>query len=313
MYPEYLALPPGRRRWGYVLCFLLLALTEICLGLYAEKQVRLYTTTGLRFAAPLNEEQLVSVQEHQCSAENEQQIYASFWGQTEKNVSAEYGRTAQQVICIGYSGNAGDCLPIKYLAGGAPGIVGKECSISSPLAETLFGNNQVVGLYLTADQQTFRITGVFSAGEAILLYPTTEELYCAELQGVSLDTPKADVLIWCAAAGLPAPQTIVYGPQRIWFARCFSIIPLLLVGMAGLVTLLRCTTSWPTLIHNGIWFALVLALALMLPTLLSCLPGWLIPSRWSDFSFWQVLADEIHKNRLSWENGVHYWRDWGKF
>ena len=84
MYPEYLALPPGRRRWGYVLCFLLLALTEICLGLYAEKQVRLYTTTGLRFAAPLNEEQLVSVQEHQRGAENEQQIYASFWGQTEK-------------------------------------------------------------------------------------------------------------------------------------------------------------------------------------------------------------------------------------
>lgn len=313
MPPECPALPPTRRRWGSVLLLLLLALAEFGLCAYAAKQQRVYATTGLRFTAPLSDEQLLAALEYQSGTESAHKIYATFWGQSEKNISADHGFTVQNVVCIGYCGDPWNCLPGKYLSGGSPGSTGKECSVSAALADALFGSNQVVGLSVWMEQQSFRISGVFDSPDAVLLFPTMQGLQCAELTGVSLDVPKADALNWCTLAGLPTPQTIVYGPQKIWFAYFLCGMPLLLTGLCMVILLLRLSFSWPGLVRNGLWLVLALAFALMLPTLLSHLPGWLIPARWSDFSFWEKLAAEIRQNRLIWKRTPHYWRDLAQF
>lgn len=313
IHPDSLALPPARRRWGCILLFLLLSLAELGLCAYAARQQRFYVTTGLRFAAPLSEEQLLSVKEYQCKTESGQGIYASFWGQTKKNISADNGFSVQDVICIGYCGNAWDCLPAEYLAGGPPGSEGNECSVSAALANALFGSDQVVGLSVRVDHQSFRIVGVFASPDAVLLFPTVQNLQCAELTGVSLDVPKADALNWCTSAGLPVPQIIVYGPQRIGIAHLLCGIPLFLTGVYMLVILLRLSFSWSVLARNGLWFVLALGFALSLPALLAHLPGWLIPARWSDLSFWETLAAEIRQNRLVWKSVPHYWRDLERF
>ena len=57
--------------------------------------------------------------------------------------------------------------------------------------------------------------------------------------------------------------------------------------------------------------AAALGLALLLPLLLESMPGWLIPARWSDFSFWGNLAARIREGLQACKYAPVYWRDIG--
>ncbi len=301
------ALPPARRRWRWALLLAALAAVQGLLCLWAGERARSDWTTGLRFAQPLTWAQIEAV--YEMPQETTGGITASFWGQTAGTVTAEPSRRAEDVVCIAYCGSADDCLPVLYESGTAPGAVGRQCAVSAGLAQQLFGSTDVVGLSVVYDRERYQISGVFRAGEAVLLYPGTGGYTCAELRGVSADTPKADAEQWCAAAGLGAPQCIVYGPQRAWLAAVVSGLPLALCVLAGAFLLLRASLHWPPFVRWGFWFAGALVLACLLPVALQALPGWLIPARWSDFSFWERLAEQIQTADRAWQTSVRYWRD----
>ena len=301
------ALPPASRRLCWALLLAALAALQALLCLWAGERARYGQTTGLRFAQPLTQAQIKAV--YEMPPETAGNITASFWGQTTGTVTAEPARRAEGVVCIAYCGSADDCLPVLYENGTAPGAVGRQCAVSAGLAQQLFGSADVTGLSVLYGRERYIVSGVFRGEDAVLLYPGTGGYTCAELRGVSADTPKADAEQWCAAAGLGAPQCIVYGLQRAWLAAVVSCLPLALYVLAGAFLLLRVSLRWPPLARQGAWLAGALALACLLPVTLQALPGWLIPARWSDFSFWERLAEQIRTADRAWQAAVRYWRD----
>lgn len=301
------ALPSAHRRLRWALLLAALAVVQGLLCAWAGESARRNQTTGLRFAQPLTQAQIEAV--YEMPQETAGGITASFWGQTTGTVTAEPTRRAEDVVCIAYCGSADDCLPVLYERGTAPGAVGRQCAVSAGLAQQLFGSAEVTGLSVVYDRERYVVSGVFRAEDAVLLYPGTGGYTCAELRGVSADTPKADAEQWCAAAGLGTPQCIVYGPQRAWLAAVVSCLPLALCVLGGAFLLLCASLRWPALVRRGVCFAGALALACLLPVALQALPGWLIPARWSDFSFWERLAEQIRTADRAWQAAVRYWRD----
>lgn len=306
---EYPMLPPAPRHWPKIVLLICLVILQCLLLGWREEQSRLYTTTGLRFTQSIPEEVLCAIEE-QKEDEKPTKIDASFWGQQRDEVTTESNRKAEEVFCIGYWGNARDCLPVRYLMGDAPGIMGKNCAVSTALAEVLFGSTDVVGLSVNWKAQNYTICGVFLAKDCVLLAPSKKNLCAAELRGVSTSSPKADAERWCKAAGLPSPQAIVYGPQRLWVWDCLCRLPLCLVGLIWLLTFLRLTMTWPGLVRWITWFLLALVFAFTLPDVLLAMPGWLIPGRWSDFSFWSALWERIVQSRRAWAEVPQFWRDY---
>ena len=309
MNPEYLALPPARRRWYWPLLLIAVLFLEIALWQHLQQQKRVCQTTGVRFGTVITEDTLERVWSFVTSEENTQGISASFWGQESMTVSTQAGRKANSVIGIGYYGSAEDCLPVFYRQGGAPGVSGTGCALSEGLAQILFGSTDVVGMKVRAQRRNYTITGVFAAEDPIFLFPSEEQLTCAELRGVSWDAPKEDVEAWCTAAGLAPPECIVYGPQRIWILSVLCRLPLLTVGVAFCVSAIRWSFSWPKGLRETTWFALAVLVALMLPNVLEALPGWLIPGRWSNFKFWKDLTENIRDQQRAWALCARYWPD----
>lgn len=308
--PEFPALPPAPRRWPWRVLLLLGVVVQCLLFGWQQEQHRLYATTGLRFSESLTEQEIQQALNYAESGEDTTGIFASFWGQQLGTVTAQSARQAQNVYCIGYCGTASDCLPVSYQTGAAPGTLGRECAVSSALAEALFGSFDVTGLSIFWQEEQYTISGVFAAKDCVLLAPSQEALSCAELRGVPTDTPKAAIESWCRSAGLPPPQAVVYGPQRTWLADCLVRAPLLLAALFMLITVFHLSLSWPRAVRWFVWFVLAFLLALHLPVFLNALPGWIIPARWSDFSFWQTLAEQIRQSQQAWAGSTHFWRDY---
>lgn len=252
---------------------------------------------GLTLAEPLTAEQAAAARSWEQSDANAAGLTASFWNQEKTAVTTDFGRAAQDVDCIGFDGNAQDCLPARYLQGAAPGAAGQQCAVSSALAWALFGSYDIVGQCLTLDGTLYFVSGVFESEASCLLYPAQGDFTHAELRGTSPDTPKADAEQWAAAAGAGKIQSVDYRPQKAWLGRCLCRLPTVLEGLCLLIALLRFLSGLPGLLRGAAWFVLTLIFAWRLPYFLQTLPGWLIPSRWSNFSFWTDLWREITQNR----------------
>ena len=121
---------------------------------------------------------------------NTQAVTASFWSEKAAAVSADSDRTAEDVTCIGFDGTAQDCLPVEYLQGTAPGVVGQQCAISSTLAWTLFGSYDIMGLTVALDRTEYFISGVFKSKSKTLLYPAQSGFTHAALRGLRPTPPK---------------------------------------------------------------------------------------------------------------------------
>ena len=282
-----------RREIPWLIAAVLLIALQFLLQYNAAETARKNPTLGVRFAQPLTAEQVSAAQEWELSDANTQGISASYWGSKDTVVATDLGRRAEKVTAIGYCGNAEDCLPTNYLQGTAPGVAGRQCAISSELAWELFGSYDIVGQEVTQDRSRYIVSGVFDAQNRMILYPAQEGFTAAELRETSPDTPKGDACQWAASAGLDTPQSIEYGPQKVWLAKVLCGLPTLLVMLAMLVILLRMMRQLPKLLRSLLFFALAILAALLLPPFLRNLPGWLIPGRWSDFSFWKNLWEEI--------------------
>ncbi len=158
--------------------------------------------------------QLAAAREWEKSNANTQAVTASFWSEKAAAVSADSDRTAEDVTCIGFDGTAQDCLPVEYLQGTAPGVVGQQCAISSTLAWTLFGSYDIMGLTVALDRTEYFISGVFKSKSKTLLYPAQSGFTHAALRGLSPDTPKTDAEQWAAATGAERSPPSLTAPKR---------------------------------------------------------------------------------------------------
>ena len=176
------------RKRGWAVAAVLLVVLQLLLQTRAAHIVQQNPTVTVTLSSPLTAGQLAAAREWEKSNANTQAVTASFWSEKAAAVSADSDRTAEDVTCIGFDGTAQDCLPVEYLQGTAPGVVGQQCAISSTLAWTLFGSYDIMGLTVALDRTEYFISGVFKSKSKTLLYPAQSGFTHAALRGLSPDS-----------------------------------------------------------------------------------------------------------------------------
>lgn len=280
-----------RARLCRALGWMLLALAM--LGLAALAAALPAGSYALRFARPLTAAEADAL----ARAAAEQQLDLALWYQTERTLTAPSGRAANAGL-LAVSGSPALCCPLRCLAGTYPGAGQQDgCAVSAALADALFGSRDVTGLTLEVDGKARRITGVLDSAEAFVLCPLDDA--AAGWTGASLarlpaGDPRGAVQTLLRSAGLPQSEVVLLPCGTLRGALLtLAALPLVAAGLAFLGRLWRALP----LQGGARWaagFGAAVAAALALPALLAALPRWLIPSRWSDGSFWAGLAATLH-------------------
>lgn len=271
---------------------LLAAGLTLWLLILAFRQASLLTlllpTVSLRYDTPLEKTQVEAALAY---GEKSGGPCFTFWAESSTWVSAEErGSAARQVI---FRGEPEVAYPTAYRHGTAPVSPG-ACAVSTGLAWALWGGGNVVGLELTVEEDIFRVTGVFEEDEPLLLRPGEGAFTAAELSGI----PRGQDGYRFAASygescGLGTPEEVLWGPGFAGWAQVLAWLPVALAGGRLFPYGLRQARRLPGFRRSALRFGLAFLLALALPWLLEQLPAWLLPTKWSDFSFWSRLGQTL--------------------
>lgn len=207
------------------------------------------------------------------------------------------------IIC---DGNASAVLPVGFLRGNAPARNdGEGCAVSTALAEALWGSGDVVGRSVTVDQRKITVRGIFPSNEPLFLTQAAGEtgdtvFSQAELTFADSKNGEASASAFLTKWALPSPSAMVDGS---WYALLLGgivLLPAMVLAVSLLFRLLARVwrvrsilfLSGTVLLGGALLFtAVLLVLGLFFP-----FPGRLIPSMWSDFSFWDGLWKEFTAN-----------------
>lgn len=259
---------------------LLLGLLILSFSLAAQL-AELCPSISLRYDTPLTEKQ---VEWSRAYTAEYDAPYLTFWTESQTYVSVEdMGASAAQIL---YNGDPEMSYPVTYRHGGSPGMDQMSCSISVPLAWELWGSDRVEGMRLQIDGKEYTVSGVFEGDNNRLFRWGNSGFTAVEIP----DTPKGEdsyryALELAAQSGLGHPADILWGSGMADIGRMLCWLPLILAGCFLLCPLLAKVKRLPGIL----WAVLTLAVVLALPTIIEILPGWMVPTRWSDFGFYGRL------------------------
>ena len=267
----------------------LLALMIISFSLSAQL-TELCPSISLRYDTPLTEKQ---VEWSRAYSDEYNAPYLTFWTESQTIVSTqEMGASAAQIL---YNGDSGFSYPVTYRHGGAPGMDRNSCSISVPLAWQLWQSDCVVGMTLQIDGKEYTVSGVCEGEDNRLFRWADSGFTAVEIP----NTPKGEdsyryALDLAAQSGLGHPSGILWGSGMADIGRLLCWMPLILAACFLVLPYLAKLKKLPGLV----WAILALILVLALPAIIEILPGWLVPTRWSDFGFygrlWDIFWDRWH-------------------
>ena len=257
--------------------------------------LREFSAISLRYDVAFSGLAAYQLRRYSIERESEDVFWPTFWHETSKRVVGEL--RASDVACLLFSGDAALVWPARYLAGAAPGIAdGFGCAVSSALAQALWGGTDVVGKTVKAGGHDRVVRGVFEGDSLLILLSfgdedTRQSFSAIELTGGPSSPTRSDAEMFVISAGLGKPDSVLMGTPG-FISSALSALPLSILALYILVHVLSRLRKRPTAFQAAILFAL-LGFAFLLPGLLEKLPAWLIPTRWSDFSFWGVLSRQI--------------------
>lgn len=240
---------------------------------------------SLRFDTPLTGRQIDWARTH---TEENAAPYLTFWTESQAFVTfQETGVPAAQIL---YNGDPDLPYPVTYRHGSAPGMDRNLCAISVGLAWQLWQSDRAVGMTVEIDGQAYTISGVFEEEDCRLLRWADSGFTAVEIP----HTPKGEdsyryALDLAAQCGLGMPAGILWGSGMADIGRILCWLPLVLAGCILVFPLLTKLRKLPGIV----WGILILGLVLALPRILEIAPGWLIPTRWSDFGFYGRLWDSF--------------------
>ncbi len=290
-------------RW---LCVGLAAL--LCLGglawafTWADAAARCWPVIGLRYAQPFTEEQVRQAEEYAAKqADAPDALWPTFWKEETGTARADGREAAATAVLV--RGDAALAMPARCVRGGLPGA-GDEagCALSRQAAWQLFGADDVVGLAVDWNGRRYTVRGVWAGNDPVLGRGAAPGagIIQLDLSGSVRGDEREAALNFAAAAGLGTPSQLCYGQSVAAFARVCCYLPLAVAAAWSLAGAWRASRALPPVGRQVLWFAAALAAALCLPWLLGAMPGWLIPARWSDFSFWTTLAQTMRMRLHEW-------------
>jgi hypothetical protein len=228
-------------------------------------------------------------------------IWPTFWN--ERKSSLTNGYTTLEVTAIAYSGDAHLIYPTEYIAGTTPGINDNNgLAISDTLAYKLFKSTNVIGMEIKIDNQKRIIRGVFEGKSDLVLVSYSSEDISATWTSVDFqgdrEITRNEAENFSIASGLGMPEKISAG-SHIILSNIISILPLLVLFIYGFVMIRGFIKKQYPAFYVPLLFGLFILFAFILPSLLSALPAYVVPTRWSDFLFWsrlfELISDDIYE------------------
>ena len=283
-----------KRIWFLFKCVLLVF--SIFAAFQASEQARLrHTDVSLRYNRPLPAEVAEAAKQQM---RNTGGVNLTFW--SEQTVFASFMMRSVEADQILFDGEAMLACPVQYIYGRIPVRAG-ECAVSEAFAEALWGAQNVVCLDISVSGKTYHVVGVFSDSDTVLLNPGTGDWTAAELHSIppAVDSWKYG-RDYAMQLGLPQPDQVLWSSGFAWLASVLPWLPLLLCGFSAVAFLLR--WLWKRS-HAGLLLTLAglaFVFVLILPQLLSGLPAFLLPTKWSDFSFWSELLISFSARFRDW-------------
>lgn len=252
-----------------------------------------YPCASLRYDTPIFDAAATAAREYAVVNAEVTAFWPTFW--TEKQSIKVEGLNSAESRCLWFFGDADLVWPANFEKGGYPAPLDEAgCAISTTLAWQLWANDDVMGYEVNAQGKTYIVRGVFRESDSLILLGTGENecgigWQAVALQGVPDGDLRSAALEFAQRSGLGVPDTLVDGPAIVAVVRLFSALPIAVMVVATFVYLF----SWLARSFPGkgwvMLFVILFLLALALPMLLEMLPASFIPTRFSDFAFWDRL------------------------
>jgi hypothetical protein len=223
--------------------------------------------------------------------------WPTFW--RESPVVLSVGRGEIHSDAILFSGDAHLIWHAEYIKGSAPGSTDNiGIAVSEALAHRLWGSLNIIGQGAEADGEHRIVRGIFRGDSELALLSfdiddTSQYWTGAELYGETTHFGSAET--FAAASGLGTPDYLLTGGV-ISFASLLAALPLLIPLTYALILIIKYVRQYYPKRVMPLFFAGLLLFALFLPVLLDALPDWLVPARWSDFSFWSSALKQSGDN-----------------
>jgi len=266
-----------------VLCILLI------LGLTEANAIRRFSATSLRYTAPISGQ--AAYRSRQYAIDNPETFWSTFWSETTVPISTPYRETHTRAIK--FSGDAALVWHAKYLTGSAPSSLdGNGIAVSEALAHNLWGSTDIVGMTVLVNEEERTVRGVFQGNTELALISFHIEDTFQSWNGAELseNLTRRDAESFALVSGLGIPDYILTCGV-IALADFMSLFPFIIIGAYVLVTLAKFVRKQFSF-STQIFIAALIPVAVFLPFLLNALPPWLIPTYWSDFSFWSSLFSQ---------------------
>ncbi|MCL1803309.1 MAG: hypothetical protein FWG30_06660 [Eubacteriaceae bacterium] len=251
---------------------------------------------SLRFDSQISDEAAYQARQYSIKSGGENAFWPTFW--REENTNVESGTARINALCIYYSGNASSIWPSEFQSGSTPGVTDKSgIALSTALASRLYGNSGIIGMSANIGDQAYTVRGIFASDDYIALVsagdmPASQAWSAVELTGGGENATKEEAASYAISSGLgSADALITQAPAS--FAAFMANIPVYIMACYALGMLLGLFGKASRTAKSIGFYSLLLAFALLLPSLLNKLPEWMIPSKWSDFAFWQGLASNF--------------------
>ena len=284
----------------------------VVMGFLIYDGVRQYASVSLRYDTPISGEAAYAARRYSAAHNNVYMFRLTFWDEYKAVFSNEF--VSAEIVCIAYSGDALLVWPAKFIKGAAPGVIdGIGCAVSEGLAWRLWGSTDIVGMTVDVDGAEYVVRGVFMGKDELALLSfrdedTSRSWSAVELDGSPAKTTRDEVESYAAASGLGRPVFILTD-SPVFLTGLMAVLPLFILAVFGFVLIAGYVGKRFPIACRFIPFLLFPVLAALLPVLLGFLPEWMIPTRWSDFSFWGSLVTQASDNAHEFLRAVPQSRD----
>ena len=231
---------------------------------------------------------------------------AAIW--LELNVPVEGGRilegtsprTARLTMLLVY-GNASYAYLAAYRSGACPAPGDSAgCALDRMAADQLFGGEDVLGCRLTIDGKTRVVRGIMEGDEGVVITQADEQSDERFGAAALLVTPGIDgeqaAALFFSALGI-SPDAVIDTPFFAPFVHTLSLLPAWVLCAVVILRMLRRTSALRLTPAIRLCTAAValfsVALLLWAAQFAFVFPDRLIPTKWSDFSFWSQRAEQL--------------------
>ena len=297
----------ARRVFPAILVSLLYLLLAFLMFQNANNAVIQGAAVSMRYRQPLKPETVKSAKFTMANPDIKADFSAAYWYQSPKEtLSNERGKVETPTLFV--DGDMATVLRVNFLHGNYPSAVEKRgLAVSEGLAWDLFGGSDVVGAEIDWNGEVFIVRGVF-AGDPLLLLAQIDaaETKIPGFSGVELTgapeegDPRDAAKEYAKKAGLGEPDVLLNSKTVPGIILLIAWLPAALLTMWFAYRSLRLLHTAAFWKRQLVWFGVILLLAYLVPKGLSMMPGWMIPTRWSDFEHWRLLFKEMNRRTTEW-------------